>query len=180
MAGSFAIVTTLLLIGLRSLRLVLVTVFTLLCGLSWTTGFAAIAIGHLSLIAIPYAVLFVGLAVDFGIHFALRYRELRGEGDDPPTAILETGRSVGSSIMLCATTTAIGFYAFLPTGYAGVAQLGLIAGTGMFLSLLASVMVFPAMLTLTGSSATRLQWEGVNAGGCGSASCQIARIFGPN
>ena len=42
-------------------------------------------------------------------------------------------------------TTAIGFYAFAPTPYRGVAELGLIAGTGMFVSLLANLTLLPAL-----------------------------------
>jgi len=144
-------VTLLLLIGLRSRRLVLVTVLTLFYGLAYTTGFAALAVGHLNLISIAFAVLFVGLAVDFGIHFALHYQELRAGGEDSDFALIDTGRDVGSSLTLCAATTTIGFYAFIPTRYAGVAELGLISGTGMFLALVCTLFVFPALLKLTGS-----------------------------
>ncbi len=151
-AASFLIVTLLLFFGLRSVHLVLCTVATLAVGLLWTTGFAATVIGDLSLIAIPFAVLFVGLAVDFGIHFSLRYYELRSGGTESDAALVETGRSVGSSIALCATTTAIGFFAFVPTGYAGVAQLGIISGAGIFLSLVATLFFYPALLHLTGGS----------------------------
>lgn len=160
--ASFIVVTTLLLIALRSLRLVLVTVATLLCGLSWTTGFAALAIGHLNLVSVPFAVLFIGLAVDFGIHFGLHYRELRDDGEDATFALIDSGRNVGSSITLCAVTTAIGFFAFLPTRYAGVAELGLISGTGMFLSLGATLLFYPALLTITGIGTKRVNWQGID------------------
>ena len=42
--------------------------------------------------------------------------------------------------------TAIGFFAFIPTDYKGVAELGLIAGMGMFISLFTSITVLPALL----------------------------------
>jgi predicted RND superfamily exporter protein len=154
-AGSFLLVTTLLLATLLSLRLVAAIATTLLIGLAWTAGFAAVAIGHLNLLSLGFAVLFIGLGVDFGIHFGVRYRELRDRGVSIPAAISETGRSVGSSLVLCALTTAIGFYAFLPTRYAGVAELGLISGTGMFFSLVATLLILPAILVLAGGTAPR-------------------------
>ena len=45
-------------------------------------------------------------------------------------------------------TTAIVFFAFLPTAYAGVAELGLISGTGMFISLFISLSLLPALIRL--------------------------------
>jgi len=150
MAGlaSFLLVAAILFLALRSLRLILATLFTLAVGLACTAGFAAVAVGHLNLISVAFAVLFIGLGVDFGIHFTLRYREARTAGFDHPGALGDAARQVGSSLVLCALTTAIGFYAFIPTGYVGVAELGLISGTGMFISLFASLTVLPAFISI--------------------------------
>jgi len=97
------------------------------------------------MISIAFAVLYVGLGVDFAIHICLRYREMltRYEPDD---AVNNASRHVGVSLILCALTTAIGFFAFIPTAYRGVAELGLIAGVGMFISLAVSIVLLPALL----------------------------------
>lgn len=149
LVGSLVAVTLLLLIGLRSGRLVLHAVVTLLVGLAWTTGFAALAIGHLNLLSVAFAVLFIGLAIDYGIHFSMRWLELRDAGQDVSPALREAGTSVGASLFLCAITTSIGFYSFVPTGFVGIAELGVIAGTGMFLSLLATLTLLPALVQLS-------------------------------
>ena len=150
MAGlvSFLLVGVILFLALRSLRLILATLLTLAMGLACTAGFAALSIGHLNLISVAFAVLFIGLGVDFGIHFTLRYREARAARSDHARALDHAARDVGSSLVLCALTTAIGFYAFIPTSYVGVAELGVISGTGMFISLLASLTVLPAMMSI--------------------------------
>ena len=72
---SLVFVGLVLMIGLRSLKLVAAVLLTLVTGLVWTAGFATLAIGHLNLISVAFAVLFIGLGVDFGIHFGLRYKE---------------------------------------------------------------------------------------------------------
>ncbi len=150
MAGlaSFLLVALILFLALRSLRLILATLLTLAMGLACTAGFAALSIGHLNLISVAFAVLFIGLGVDFGIHFTLRYREARTASSDHAGALDHAARDVGSSLVLCALTTAIGFYAFIPTSYVGVAELGVISGTGMFISLLASLTVLPALMSV--------------------------------
>ena len=145
---AFILVGLVLFLGLRSVRLVAAALVTLSIGLVWTAGFAALAVGELNLISITFAVLFIGLGVAFSIHMCLRYRELVDSGRPHADALATAGRDVGGALFLCAATTAAGFYVFIPTDYAGVSELGLIAGTGMFISLFANYTVLPALLSL--------------------------------
>ena len=142
------VVTVIMFIGLGSFRLVIVSFITLIVGLIFTAAFAAWAIGKLNLISVAFAVLYIGLGVDFAIHYCLRYRELIYEGRGKHHAIDESSLNVGSSLFLCAMTTAIGFFAFVPTDYNGVAELGLISGVGMFISLAVTLTLLPALLSL--------------------------------
>jgi hypothetical protein len=145
---SLVLVSLLLGLGLRSARLVLATVLTLLMGLIWTAGFAALAVGHLNLISIAYAVLFVGLGVDFSIHYCLRFREEAEGADDQTDAVRRAGLGIGRPLAIGAVGAGIGFYAFLPTDYRGFAELGLISGTSMFIALAANYTVLPALLAI--------------------------------
>ncbi|MEQ8663265.1 MAG: MMPL family transporter [Gammaproteobacteria bacterium] len=145
--AAFAIVTACLVIGLGSLSLVVATLVTLIVGLLLTACFAALAVGTLNMISIAFAVLYVGLGVDFAIHVCLRYRELSA-GRAKRDAILATARHMGVSLALCALTTALGFLAFLPTSYRGVAELGLIAGVGIVIGLVVSLTLLPVMLEI--------------------------------
>ena len=43
-------------------------------------------------------------------------------------------------------TTSLGFFAFLPTAYAGVAELGLISGTSMFIGLIMALTLLPTLM----------------------------------
>jgi hopanoid biosynthesis associated RND transporter like protein HpnN len=76
----------------------------------------------------------------------LRYRELAAAGRETTAALVDTVRGVGSSLVLCAVTTAAGFYAFIPTTVSGVSELGLIAGTGVFFGCFVSVTLLPALV----------------------------------
>src|SRR5262249_53783910 len=100
------------------------------------------------LISMAFAVLFVGLGVDLGIQFGVRYRAERHARGDLQAALVAAGRGVGGSIALAAASITAGFYAFLPTAYRGVSQLGLIAGTGMVIAFLLSITLLPALLML--------------------------------
>lgn len=145
---SLAMVSLCLFFGLRSAVLVGATIVTLVCGLIWTAGFATFAVGHLNLLSVAFAVLFIGLGVDFSIHFALRYAEETQGAPDRATALRRAAMGVGGAMTLCAVSAAIGFYAFLPTAYLGLAELGLISGTSMFIALFMSLTLLPAVLAV--------------------------------
>ena len=146
---SLVAVSLILLGGLRGPRVVLACLVTLIAGLIWTAGLAAVVIGDLNLISVAFAVLFVGLGIDFCIHYALRYRE--GQRQDTAAALAAAGRGVGGALLLSAVCAAIGFFSFLPTAYRGLAELGLIAGLGMFVAVFASLTLLPALLAVLGA-----------------------------
>jgi len=149
-AGIFTIVVVCisLFIGLRSSPMVIATLISLGMGIITTAGFAAISVGHLNLISIAFAVLYLGLGVDYAIHLCLRFRELILEGIPRDEALVGSIVDIGPSLAMCTLSTAIGFYSFIPTAYAGVSELGLISGTGMFISLLINLTVLPALLKI--------------------------------
>jgi uncharacterized protein len=146
---ALAMVGAVLFWALRSFVLVAIAVLTLVAGLAGTAAFAAASVGHLNLLSVAFAVLYIGLGIDFIIHMSLRLRELTAQGLALDEALVETARSVGSSLLICAVTTAAAFYAFIPTPFQGVSELGLISGTGMFVSLFASLTLLPALASLT-------------------------------
>lgn len=141
-------VVILLWLGLHSLRLVLASLLTVLCGLGLTAGFAAVAVVHLNLISVAFTALFIGLAVDYVVHLCMQVRANLRAGLTRDPAIAEATERVGQSLTLCTATTATAFFAFLLTSYRGIAELGLIAGVGVILGLLVSLSLLPALLRL--------------------------------
>lgn len=143
----FLLVICILVMALRSLKLVLAAVAALLVGLIWTAAFATASIGSLNLVSVTFAVLFIGLGVDFGIHLCMRFADAVREGSPNREAQTLAVREVGGSLALCTVTTATGFFVFVPTDYRGVAELGLISGTGMFIILFHTLTLIPALLS---------------------------------
>ena len=147
-ALALCLVTFIMLAGLGSAKLALATVLSLVTGLAYTAAFATLTVGELNLISVAFAVLYIGLGVDFAIHYCLRYREHLSDGAPRGEALEQTSVNVGGSLFLCAISTAIGFFAFIPTDYTGVAELGWISGFGMFISFATTLTVIPALLAL--------------------------------
>ena len=113
-----------------------------------TPTIAAATVGKLNLLSVAFAVLFIGLAVDFGIQFAVRYRDERYHHGDLGEALRRTARGIGLALLLAAGATAVDFYSFLPTDYRGISELGLVAGTSMVFGILLTLTLTPALLAL--------------------------------
>jgi hopanoid biosynthesis associated RND transporter like protein HpnN len=90
----------------------------------------------------------VGIGVDFGIQFGVRYRAERYEIDDLRLALANAAKHAGVPLTLAAAATAAGFMSFLPTDYRALSELGRIAGAGMIIAFIVSITVLPALLSL--------------------------------
>jgi uncharacterized protein len=143
---TLALVLLILWLALRSFRIILAVVISLFIGLSVTAMVGLLLVGALNLISIAFAVLFVGLGVDFGIQFSVRYRQERYKTPDLRTALTMAGARAGIPLTLAAAAVAAGFLSFLPTSYRGVSELGEIAGAGMIIAYVASITVLPALI----------------------------------
>ena len=154
-AVTICAVVLLLWLALRSWKLIVAIVSSLTVGLLITASFGLLVFGKFNLISVAFAVLFVGLGVDFGIQFCVCYRAKRYAGDELASALRDAGAEVGIALALAAASTAAGFYAFLPTEYRGVSELGVIAGTGMIVAFVSSITLLPAIIAVLRPSAER-------------------------
>jgi hypothetical protein len=145
---TIAVVLFILWLALRWIRIIFAVFVCLVVGLSITAALGLVMVGTLNLISVYFAVLFVGLGVDFGLQFSVRYRAERHEVDDVRGALLEAAKRAGGPLTLAAFATAAGFLSFLPTVYKGVSELGLIAGVGMLIAFGTSITLLPALLSL--------------------------------
>jgi hopanoid biosynthesis associated RND transporter like protein HpnN len=145
---SIVLVLGLLLLALRSPAMTAAIMITLFVGLLMTAAFAALTVGALNLISVAFAVLFVGIAVDFGVQLCIAVRAERSHAPDAHAATSAAIRRVGGALVLASLAAASGFFAFLPTAYRGVSELGLIAGFGMLIAVTLNLTLLPALLAL--------------------------------
>jgi hypothetical protein len=135
-------------LAVRSARVVLAIVVTTLMGLVLTAACGLLVIGRFNLISIAFIPLFVGLGVDFSIQFSVRALAERLVQLTREAALVEAGSSIGRALALSSAAIGAGFFAFLPTNYVGVAELGAIAGFGMVVAFGLSIVLLPALLVL--------------------------------
>jgi len=135
-------------LAIRSWRIVGAILGTTLAGLAITTAIGLAVVGELNLISVAFIPLFVGLGVDFGIQIGVRFQAERLVRATPLEAMVAAATALGAPLLLAAGAVCLGFLAFLPTAYVGIAELGMIAGLGMIVALALSVTMLPALFML--------------------------------
>ena len=138
------IVLWLVLRRLRDVGLVFAPVFV---AALWTLAVAAIfdvPFNFANVIVLP---LLFGLSVDFGIHLVMRARD--AEIADNGTVINPMRTSTPRAVLMSALTTIGSFGSIMLSGHPGTASMGQLLSIAISLSLLAVLVLLPAMLTLS-------------------------------
>lgn len=147
---SVAFLAVVMIVGVRSLTIVLTSLLMLLSGVILTTAFALATVGEFNTLSLVFIVTLFGLGVDYALHFSLRYQESTNQLENTAEALIHAARGVGDAIALCALTTALAFLAFWPTRYGGLADLGVISAAGMVIALWLTFTLLPAVYVLLG------------------------------
>ncbi|CAM2009328.1 MMPL family transporter [Acanthopleuribacter pedis] len=145
---ALALVVTLFTLAFARLNAILISLAPLVTGLVLTFAFVALFLGRLNAATSAFAALLIGLGIDFIIVLYSRYLEERRAGGDHDQAITAMGRHTAVGVLLGAVTTAATFYAFLISGFKGLAELGLLTGTGILIVVVTVFLILPALLTL--------------------------------
>ncbi len=143
-------ITILMLVVFRGFVVPMLAAGSLLIGLALSFGWLVLVVGHLQLLSVVFTVILMGLGIDFALHLVARLELVKDEHDTLPSAIARVFRGIGPGMLTGAVTTAAAFGVTTFTQFKGMAEMGLIAGGGILLCLLAMLSCFPAALAVTG------------------------------
>ncbi len=143
---SFALIAIVFVVSFRAVRRPLLAMLALVAGVLVTAGLIVIYPGHLTLLSSFFASTLFGLGIDYGIQVINRVEEFVASGKPEREAIPMAVTAQASALVTAAFTAGVGFYVMLLSGFRGFAELGAIAGTGIFVCLLAMISVLPALL----------------------------------
>jgi hopanoid biosynthesis associated RND transporter like protein HpnN len=131
----------------RRFKATLLAIIPVLVGGLWTMACMALfdlSLNMANLILVP---LFIGIAVDDGIHLVHRMLE------SPEDATSPLARSTGKAIVLTSLTSMVGFGSLMVAKHSGVFSLGVIAATAVGCALLATLVILPLILHLVTTAA---------------------------
>jgi uncharacterized protein len=106
--------------------------FALLLSCLVALAVGLLVFGRLSMLAIGFCAILVGLGVDFAILIFGRYQQARIDGEEYQHAIATSVAKLGRAVFFGALTTAVGFLALALSGSMGFSQLGVLIAIGIF------------------------------------------------
>jgi len=118
----------------------------LILGIIWAAGFGAIFLSSLNMFTQMFAVILIGLGIDFSVHIISLYSEMRHKGESSVEAMKYTLVKSGSGILTGGLTTAAAFFTLMISNSRGMKEMGLMLGIGIISCMLSSLIVFPAIL----------------------------------
>ena len=141
---SFILVGVILWILFKKLLPIFILLSTILLGLLVTIGITTLIIGSLNLISVAFAVLFIGLSVDYGIQVYSRITETPIKNYK-----IEKIDLIFRTLIVVSIPSIIGFLSFVPTDYIGLSELGIISAIGLVVGLLLNISFLPCLIVLT-------------------------------
>lgn len=139
---AYSAVFILIFLDFRSLKRTIIALVPHILGFIWMMGVMEVFGMKLNYMNIAIVPLIVGMGIDSGVH--ILHRHLEDGCQDIPNTIFHTGRAV---VMTSATTMA-GFGSLVFSRYGGLSSMGVVAGIGMITSLIAAIVVLPALLKI--------------------------------
>lgn len=124
----------------RSLSRGLAAATPLLFGLTWMAGLAYVVGIRFDMFNVVIIPAIIGIGVDDGVHFYSRYLEY-GRGSTWATL-----KTVGTTIVMTSLTSMVGFGGLALADYEGVRSIGHLAVTGILTTLLATLILLPALI----------------------------------
>jgi hypothetical protein len=146
---SFVGVFLVLVVAFGRFRHSAMTMVALLLGMVWSCGLVTVTIGHMNILSLAFGSILLGLGIDYGIYYVAGYLQMRRSASSSAEALRQTAVNFAPSITTGAMTSAISFFMVGLTEFTGVAELGIIAGSGILLCWLAQMTVLPAMIQLS-------------------------------
>ena len=125
-----------------------VTTGPILVVIIWLYAMISLAGYGLNMVTVAIAAMSLGVGIDYVIHFIERYREEREEGSTPDISIAAVGGASGLALFGSAVSDIAGFMVINQSKMGFFSTFGLFCAIMIGLSLLASMVLAPAVLGL--------------------------------
>jgi uncharacterized protein len=145
--GMFVIVTVLIGILLRSVRLAAMSILPNVLPLACAYGFVGWTATHLDPLATVILTVALGIAVDDTIHVLARYAREREVGHPPSEAMANALEATGRAVIITSVTLAIGLLVNCGSSFPPLQMLGTLGVVAMVLAMVADLGLLPALVS---------------------------------
>jgi predicted RND superfamily exporter protein len=152
------LVLLLIVFWLRSFKLALLVFIPMGLGLLFSTALTALFIGHLTMLTSGFTAILFGMGVDYGIFMSSRIIEELAAGRPLVDGIAKGVAASGKALITASMATVLIFLALITVPFTGFAELGVVAGMGVFMVMICTLIIQPALFAVLPPS-----WKPVRA-----------------
>ncbi len=145
---ALTLILILFIVAFRMISSPILAGLNLVMAIIWTAGLTRLLVSDLNMMTSMFAVILIGLGIDFSIHIISIYHELRKAGEDISNAVKHTLLKSGGGIITGGLTTAAAFLTIMVSETRGMKEMGLVLGCGIIICMLGTILVFPSILVL--------------------------------
>jgi len=142
------LVLLLIVFWLRSFKLALLVFIPMGLGLLFSTALTALFIGHLTMLTSGFTAILFGMGVDYGIFMSSRIVEELAAGRKLVDGIAKGVAASGRALITASMATVFVFLALITVPFTGFAELGVVAGMGVFMVMLCTFCIQPALFAV--------------------------------
>lgn len=128
----------------------ILTTFSLIWALTYVTSVSIIVQFLVALVGL-------GVAIDYALLMIFRFREELGRGEDVETALVQTVRHAGRSVVVSGSTVAIGLLSMVIIPIPVIRSIGIGGMLIPAVSVIAAITLLPALLAVLGHRVNRLR-----------------------
>ncbi|MFC2081388.1 RND family transporter [Bacteroidota bacterium] len=159
---AFFLVIALFILSFRMWTSPLLAGANLIVGIIWAAGFGAIFLDSLNLFTQMFAVILIGMGIDYSIHIISIYNEMRHQGESMSVSMKSTMLKSGAGILTSGLTTASAFFTLMVSNSRGMKEMGLMLGVGILACMLSSILILPSLIVTREKISARLRKKSPN------------------
>ncbi len=145
---AFVAVLALFVVTFRMWTSPIVAMVVLVMSITVALGVNALVLGELTMMAMMFPIILLGMGVDYFVHILGEFTQRRGAGQSIEDALRATLQKTGKGVVTGGLTTAMAFLALGLTSFEGFTDFGISAGIGVICTLITSLLVLPAALVI--------------------------------
>ena len=145
---AFVAVLALFVVTFRMWTSPVIAMVVLVMSITLALGVNAVVLGELTMMAMMFPIILMGMGVDYFVHILGEFTQRRGAGESIEDALRATLQKTGKGVVTGGLTTAMAFLALAFTSFRGFTDFGISAGIGVLCTLLCSLLVLPAALVV--------------------------------
>ena len=148
LSSAGVLVLLLILLWLRSFKWALLVFVPMGLGALYSLALTSVFIGHLTLLTSGFTAILFGLGVDYGIFMSTRIIEELTKGRSLVDGIAKGVAASGKALITASMATVLVFSALTTVPFTGFAELGVVAGMGVFMIVLSTFVIQPALFAV--------------------------------